>query len=249
MGESRNLARSGRIWPPIASIAHSPFWLSGPAPMRYHAAGSAVPGSAARTLQRTAVMARLTSLCVYCGSSSAVDPAHLEAAAALGRLAAERGVQIVFGGGRVGLMGVLADAALAAGGEVVGVIPEHLQVREVGHQGITRLEVVDSMHSRKMRMAALSDAFCTLPGGLGTLDETFEIITWRQLGLHDKPVTILNQGGFWDPLLSLIGHQTAGGYIHNNHHKLFAVVDSVEAVFSTIAAAPEPRQASDIRHM
>ncbi|MGF1609772.1 MAG: TIGR00730 family Rossman fold protein [Kiloniellales bacterium] len=194
-------------------------------------------------------MARLTSLCVYCGSSSAVNPTHLEAAASLGRLAAERGVQIVFGGGRVGLMGVLADAALAAGGAVVGIIPALLQSREVGHQAITRLEVVDSMHSRKLRMAALSDAFCTLPGGLGTLDETFEIITWRQLGLHDKPIAIVNLGGFWDPLLSLIGHQSAGGYIRNDHGKLFTVVDSVEAVFSAVAAAPEPREPSDIRHM
>lgn len=194
-------------------------------------------------------MTDLTALCVYCGSSRGVAPSHREAAAELGRLAARRGVRIVFGGGRVGLMGVLADAALAAGGEVIGVIPEHLQTAEVGHSELTRLEVVESMHVRKMRMCELSDAFCTLPGGLGTLDETFEIVTWRQLGLHDKPIAIVNLEGFWDPLLTLIGHQVDAGYVKPQHRALFQVVDSVEAVFETVAAAPEAQRPSAVERM
>ena len=194
-------------------------------------------------------MTDLTALCDYCGSSQGVAPSHRQAAAELGRLAAQRGVQIVFGGGRVGLMGVLADAALAAGGEVIGVIPEHLQAAEVGHNELTRLEVVESMHVRKMRMCELADAFCTLPGGLGTLDETFEIITWRQLGLHDKPITILNLEGFWDPLLDLIDHQTEAGYVRPQHRGLFRVVNTVASVFDAIAEAPDTHQASVVERM
>ncbi len=186
-------------------------------------------------------MAKLQSLCVYCGSSNGVDRRHLEAAAELGRLAARRGVGIVFGGGRVGLMGVLADAALGAGGQVTGIIPEHLKAREVGHEGIGALEVVGSMHARKQRMAELSDAFCALPGGLGTLDETFEIVTWKQLGLHDKPVVLVNLAGFWDPLLRLIEHQAEAGYIRARHLELFRTVERVDQVFAAVEAAPEPR--------
>ncbi len=185
-------------------------------------------------------MARIASLCVYCGSSDRGDARHRDAAAALGRAAAERGIGIVFGGGHVGLMGVVADAALAAGGEVIGIIPEHLQDRELGHGGLTRLEVVDSMHSRKARMCALADAFCILPGGLGTLDETFEIVTWKQLRLHDKPVVVLNRDGFWDPLLALVAHQVAEGYVRPEHADFFLVAETVEGVFEALAAAPEP---------
>ena len=146
----------------------------------------------------------IRTLCVYCGSSNAVAPRHLAAAAELGRLAAGRGIEIVFGGGHVGLMGALADGALVAGGRVTGVIPGHLEAREVGHRGVTELIVVDSMHTRKRRMFEIADAFCALPGGLGTLDETFEIITWKQLGLHDKPIVLVNVEGFWNPLLDLV---------------------------------------------
>ena len=194
-------------------------------------------------------MARITSLCVYCGSSVGAEPHYGDLATTLGRMAGERGIRIVFGGGRVGLMGVLADAALAAGGEVIGVIPEHLQAAEVGHNELTRLEVVESMHVRKMRMCELADAFCTLPGGLGTLDETFEIITWRQLGLHDKPITILNLEGFWDPLLDLIDHQTEAGYVRPQHLGLFRVVNTVDSVFDAIAEAPATDQASVVERM
>ncbi len=147
----------------------------------------------------------------------------------------------MFGGGRVGLMGLLADAALAAGGKVTGVIPETLQDREVGHGAIDDLRVVDTMHSRKQLMCEEADAFCALPGGLGTLDETFEIVTWRQLGLHDKPVVLLNVAGYWDPLIALIDHQARAGYVRRDHVALIQAVDTVEAVFQAIAAAPEPR--------
>ena len=194
-------------------------------------------------------MTDVSSLCVYCGSSDRVDQGHLAAAAELGRTAAERGIEIVFGGGRVGLMGVLADAALGAGGQVTGIIPEHLRAMEVGHNGVSRLEVVESMHSRKMRMCELSDAFCVLPGGLGTLDETFEIVTWKQLGLHDKPIVVVNHQGFWDPLIELIDHQVAAGYVRSGHAQLFTVVDRVDQVFDTLAAAPAPTLASDSRLM
>ena len=185
-------------------------------------------------------MAELRALCVYCGSSDRVDDRHLAAAAALGRAAAERGVRIVFGGGRVGLMGVLADAALGAGGSVTGIIPRHLMALEVGHEAIGDLRIVATMHERKMLMCDISDAFCVLPGGFGTLDETFEIVTWRQLQLHDKPVVLVNLAGFWDPLVALIEHQAAAGYVRPAHLDLFQVVDSIEAVFDSVAAAPEP---------
>jgi uncharacterized protein (TIGR00730 family) len=185
-------------------------------------------------------MADLRALCVYCGSSTGVSREHVAAAAELGRQAARRGVRIIFGGGRVGLMGVLADAALAAGGRVTGIIPAHLRARELGHGDVREVEIVDSMHSRKMRMFELSDAFCILPGGLGTLDETFEIVTWKQLGLHDKPILLVNLDGYWDPLLRLIDHQVAAGYVRRRHAQLFSVVGRVAEVFEAIARAPQP---------
>ncbi len=185
-------------------------------------------------------MAEIEALCVYCGSSDRGHPQHRDWAGELGREAARRGIRIVFGGGRVGLMGVVADAALGAGGEAVGVIPEHLQAWEVGHGGLTRLEVVDSMHSRKARMCELADAFCVLPGGLGTLDEAVEIITWKQLRLHDKPIVLLDQGGFWRPFLDLVAHQAEHGYVRPEHRGLFTVVEDVTGVFETLGAAPEP---------
>jgi uncharacterized protein (TIGR00730 family) len=186
-------------------------------------------------------MATLTSLCVYCGSSERVAESHKEAAADLGRAAAQRGVRIVFGGGRVGLMGVLAEAALQAGGKVTGIIPEQLRAREVGHDGIGDLRVVGTMHARKQLMCEDSDAFCALPGGLGTLDETFEIVTWKQLGIHDKPVVLVNVAGYWDPLVRLVEHQAEAGYVRAAHRELFQVVETVDQIFETVAAAPEPR--------
>ena len=144
-------------------------------------------------------MAKLTSLCIYCGSRAGKDPVHRAAAERLGTLLGERGVRMVYGGGRVGLMGVAADATLAAGGEVIGVIPEHLHQREVAHHGIGELVVVGSMHARKERMFDLADAFAVLAGGLGTLDEAIEVITWKQLGLHRKPIVLLDGNGYWRP--------------------------------------------------
>jgi uncharacterized protein (TIGR00730 family) len=184
---------------------------------------------------------RIRSLCVYCGSKSGGDPVYAEAARALGQEAAERGVKLVYGGGSIGLMGVLADAALAAGGEVHGIIPEHLERREVQNLAVTRLEVVGSMHQRKMRMFDESDAFAILPGGLGTLDETFEMLTWRQLGLHDKPVILVNVGGYWDILLSAIGQMVRAGFVRPKHAALLSVVCRVEDLFPALELTPPPR--------
>ena len=142
----------------------------------------------------------LRSICVFCGASPGATPIYQEAAEALGRHLAENGIQLVYGGGAVGLMGMVANAALAAGGEVIGIIPQSRKDAEVGHSGLTRLEVVDGMHARKARMAELSDAFIALPGGLGTLEELFEVWTWGQLGYHAKPLGLLEVNGFVDGL-------------------------------------------------
>lgn len=190
-------------------------------------------------------MSRLSSLCVYCGSSDRVDPAHREAAAELGRLCAAAHVRVVFGGGRIGLMGACADAAIAAGGEVVGIIPRHLDAIEVGHQGITRLHVVENMHQRKQLMFELSDAFVVLPGGIGTLDEAFEMITWRHLKRHDKPIVVVNNRGYWQPLLGLVDHLVAEGFAGPAVRELFTVVEGVEEVLPALmgseAAAALPK--------
>ena len=185
-------------------------------------------------------MVTLSSLCVYTGSSRGVDGIHGDAAARLGRLAAERGVRLVFGGGRVGLMGVLADAAIAAGGKITGVIPAHIEEREIAHQRVTDLIVVDSMHERKLKMFQLSDAFAVLPGGLGTLDETLEIITWRQLGLHDKPIVLVDTGGYWAPLRRLVDHVIATGFAGPDAKRLFTVVERVDDIFDAVARAEPP---------
>jgi uncharacterized protein (TIGR00730 family) len=150
---------------------------------------------------------------VFCGSSAGRESRYAVVAAAFGRDLAEAGVTIIYGGASVGLMGVLADAALAAGGEVIGVIPGGLFAAEVPHQGLSRLQVVGSMHERKAVMADLADGFAALPGGLGTLDELFEVLTWRQLGLHAKPVALVDVGGFWTPLAATLDGLTAAGFI------------------------------------
>jgi uncharacterized protein (TIGR00730 family) len=185
-------------------------------------------------------MSLIRSLCVYCGSSSRGIPEHHRAARQLGRGLAERGIELVYGGGHVGLMGLLADAVLTAGGKVTGIIPGHLHGLEVAHEGVTELLLVDSMHARKNLMFERSDGFVVLPGGLGTLDETFEIITWRQLRLHDKPIVIVDLGGYWAPFRALIDAVIDGGYAHRSIRRLFTVVDTVDAVFPALAAAPEP---------
>ena len=180
------------------------------------------------------------SVCVYCGSSSRVADVYKDAAHALGEGLARRDIQLVYGGGRVGLMGIMADAALAAGGSVVGIIPEHIQSAEVEHTGLTELLVVDSMHTRKRLMVDRSDAFVVLPGGFGTMDEAFEVLTWKQLRLHDKPIVVVDVDGYWRPLLGLVDHMVAQGFAQTSHRALFSVVDEVDDVFDTLAHEPEP---------
>jgi uncharacterized protein (TIGR00730 family) len=156
-------------------------------------------------------------ICVYAGSNPGTDPAYAACAAELARAAVERGLGVVYGGGKVGLMGVLADAALEAGGEVIGVMPQDLIDREIGHQGVTELRVVGSMHERKALMAELSDGFAALPGGAGTLEELIEVYTWSQLGLHRKPMGVLNVSGYYDPLAGMLDHAVAEGFLRKSH--------------------------------
>lgn len=173
-------------------------------------------------------------LCVFCGSSTGTDPIHAEAARALGRALADREIGLVFGGGSIGLMGVLADAALAAGGEVTGVIPQALVDRELAHHGCTTLHVTGSMHERKALMADLSDGFIALPGGIGTLEEMFEIWTWAQLGDHGKPVALLNAGGFYDPLVAFLDGVVAAGFLAAEHRALLIVAADMDEMFDRI---------------
>ncbi|MBI1917770.1 MAG: TIGR00730 family Rossman fold protein [Planctomycetes bacterium] len=181
-------------------------------------------------------------ICVFCGSSAGGRPDYAEATTRLGRLLAERGLGLVYGGGHIGLMGVLADAVLAAGGEVIGVIPQSLVDRELAHPGLTELQVVATMHQRKSLMADLSDAFVALPGGYGTLDETFEILTWAQLGLHAKPVGMLNVSGFFDPLLAWIDRAVEDGFLKPQHRELLSLCDEPGELLDALAThrpAPE----------
>lgn len=176
------------------------------------------------------------SACVYCGSSSRVAEPYKAAAHELGAMLAKCGVAVVYGGGRVGLMGIVADAALAAGGKVVGIIPEHLQTAEVGHAGLTEQHVVDSMHTRKRMMVDRSDGFVILPGGLGTMDEFFEVVTWKQLHLHAKPIVLVNIDGYWDPLLALFEHMIAAGFCRPECRDFIRVVETVDAVMAALSA-------------
>jgi uncharacterized protein (TIGR00730 family) len=180
-------------------------------------------------------MSRIHAVAVFCGSRSGNDPAYRAGAEALGRGLAEAGIRLVYGGGRIGLMGVMADAALAAGGTVLGVIPEFLTRREVAHEGISELVITASMHARKQAMFEAADAFISLPGGLGTLDETIEIITWRQLGLHTKPVLICNVAGSAAPLLATIEAAIAADFASAGARDLYEVVDNVPALLLRLA--------------
>jgi hypothetical protein len=156
----------------------------------------------------------MKTLCVYCGSNSGSDPAYAALASALGSRLAADGIALVYGGGNVGLMGIVADAVLAGGGTVIGVIPQQLVDWEVAHHGLTRLDVVDSMHTRKQRMFELADGFIALPGGFGTLDEMFEMLTWRQLGLGKKPCAFLGVNGFWQPLMTMLDTMVQERFLH-----------------------------------
>jgi uncharacterized protein (TIGR00730 family) len=188
------------------------------------------------------------SLCVYCGAAAGVRPAYAAAAHRLGQLMAERGIKLIYGGGQIGLMGVLADGVLKAGGDAIGVLPDFLRRVERPHEGLHELRIVDSMHVRKQVMAELADAFAILPGGLGTLDEAFEIITWRQLGLHDKPVILVDVDGYWDPLLRLIDQVAAEGFARGPHG-LLQVVPDVDALIAALERAPEPVLPESVRRM
>ena len=164
---------------------------------------------------------RITSVCVYCGSASGVAEPYKKAAHDIGAALAERKLRTVYGGGHVGLMGIVADAALKAGGEVIGIIPEHIRSHEVQHMGLTELHVVPDMHTRKRMMVERADAFVIMPGGLGTLDEAFEILTWKKLGLHSKPVIIFNQDGYWDPSPGLIDRTIKDGFAKPEDAELY----------------------------
>jgi uncharacterized protein (TIGR00730 family) len=177
---------------------------------------------------------RIGSVCVYCGSSSGSDPEFAEAAEALGGYLAESGIDIVFGGNRSGLMGHLADAALAAGGTVIGILPQGLFDREVAHPNLSVLHEVGSMHERKQMMSELSDGFVALPGGLGTLEELAEIATWGQLGIHDKPIVVLNTASYWSPLVDFLDHAVATGFLKEENRDLFAFVSDVAKVIPTL---------------
>jgi uncharacterized protein (TIGR00730 family) len=179
-------------------------------------------------------MSGLTSVCVFCGSQSGARPGYVAAARELGTWLARHGIEVVYGGGHIGMMGAVADAALAAGGRVVGVIPEHLMRPEVAHQNLTELIVVDTMHTRKRTMAQRADAFVVLPGGYGTYEETFEMITWLQLALQSKPVGLLNVGGFYDRLIEFLHHAAAEGFIRAEHRDLWCVETSIEALLGRL---------------
>ncbi len=186
----------------------------------------------------------MRTLCVYCGSSPGFDPVYGQAARAFGTLLGRRGIKLVYGGGNVGLMGTLADAVLAAGGEVIGIIPQGLVDHEVAHLGLTELHVTRSMHERKAMMADLADGFVAMPGGLGTLEELFEILTWAQLGLHRKPVGLLNVAGYYDALVAFVDHTVEAGFVRPLHRSLFSVHTDGDALVDRFARwepAPIPK--------
>lgn len=175
-------------------------------------------------------------ICVFCGSSPGHDPRYLEAARSMGRTLAQRGIGLVYGGGSVGLMGAVADAALASGGEVIGVIPQVLQIRELAHKKLSTLHVVGSMHERKALMAELSDGFVALPGGMGTLEELSEVLTWAQLGLHARPVGLLDVAGYYQPLAEFFDRAVGAGFLRPAHRALLLVGHEPAALLDRFAA-------------
>jgi uncharacterized protein (TIGR00730 family) len=185
------------------------------------------------------------SVCVYCGSRFGDDPRFAAAAHDLGTLIAREGGELVYGGGRVGLMGTVADAALAAGGRVIGVIPDALLKREVGHRGLTELHVVQTMHERKQMMAERADAFVALPGGIGTLEELYEVWSWQQLGYHDKPVGLLNIGGYYDALLQFMAVSHRCGFVSDAQHDALLVDTDAARLLKRIATAARQATAPD----
>jgi len=182
----------------------------------------------------------LRTICVFCASSPGTDPRYVAAARTFGSVLAQSGRRVVYGGGNTGLMGALADGVLSVGGEIVGVMPRHLVEREVAHRGLTRLDIVSSMHERKARLAEVADAFVALPGGLGTLEEFTEIWTWGQLGLHRKPYGILDVAGYYTPLLDFLDHALAQGFVRPEHRAMVHVSEDPSALLEAMEHAPPP---------
>lgn len=182
----------------------------------------------------------MKSICVYCGSADGLHPEYYAAARKMGAAIAGRGLELWYGAGSTGLMGAVADAALDAGGQVVGVIPELFNTPRLAHMHLTRLEVVESMHVRKSRLADAADAFVALPGGFGTFEEVFEILTWSQIGLHTKPVGLLNARGYYEPLLQMVEHARREGFIYEVHRSLFACMEDPEELLDALAAYKSP---------
>jgi uncharacterized protein (TIGR00730 family) len=181
-------------------------------------------------------VAGLSAICVFCGSNAGADPAYLGAAQTVGRGLAERGIRVIYGGAKVGMMGALADAARGAGGEVVGVIPRQMLDREIGHTGIDDLRVVGSMHERKALMTELADAFIALPGGIGTLDELFEAYTWAQLGIHAKPLGLLDVAGYFERLVAFLDHAVAERFLRAQTRDMLLVADDLDALLAALQA-------------
>jgi len=185
----------------------------------------------------------MNSICVFCGSSDAVHGDYLAAARQMGALLAQRGIRLIYGGGKTGLMGAVADGALQAGGEVIGVIIPSMNTPALAHPGLSRMEVTADMHSRKARMHTLSDGYIALPGGFGTFDELFEAITWGQIGAHEKPVGLLNVRGYFDPLLAAIDHAVKEGFIFEEHRRALYCESHPEKLLAAMANHRHPHQA------
>ncbi len=179
-------------------------------------------------------------ICVYCGANAGSSPAYLEAAKNCGAALAAHGIGVVYGGGNIGLMGAVADGALAAGGDVIGVIPHHLADKELAHEGASQMIRVDTMHERKHRMAELCDGFLILPGGIGTLEEMFEVFTWLQLGLHHKPIGLLNVAAFYDPLLTFLDSMVAAAFLRREHRDMLLVETELEALLPRMTSFEAP---------
>jgi len=194
-------------------------------------------------------MKKIRRLCVYCGSSGAVEASYREAASELGARLGAAGIELVYGGGRVGLMGLLADAVLTTNGKVTGIIPRRLLDAEVAHRGVTELIVVDNMRDRKRLMAEKADAFVVLPGGIGTLDELFEILSWKQLGLHDKPILLVDIGGYWTPLHALLDHIVVTGFAREHTRGLLQVVPNVAALMAALSKEPAVSRKTEIEQL
>jgi uncharacterized protein (TIGR00730 family) len=183
----------------------------------------------------------MKAICVYCGSSDRVNEIYLAAARQMGITLAVRGIDLVYGAGRTGMMGAVADGVLEAGGSVIGVLPGIFNTPQLAHPQLTRLELVEDMHQRKARMVELAEAFIALPGGFGTLEELFEVLTWAQIGLHSKPIGLLNTRGYFDPLLHLVEHARLEGFIYAEHRALFTQSEDPEALLSALAQFETPQ--------